>query len=54
MATKKKKVVNTSGKRKTAVARASIKKGIGRVRINKTPLEIFSPELAQLKVKDGL
>ena len=28
------KVVNTSGKRKTAIARATIKAGKGRVRVN--------------------
>jgi len=54
MARKKEKVVTTSGKRKTAVARATIKKGIGRVRINRKPLEIFSPELAQLKVREPI
>ncbi len=37
------KVVNTSGKRKTSIARASVKKGKGRVRINKVPVELLSP-----------
>jgi small subunit ribosomal protein S9 len=49
-----KKVVNTSGKRKTAVARASVAKGAGRVRINKVPLEIFDPPLARLKMQEPL
>ncbi len=48
------KVVNTSGKRKTAIARASVKKGKGRVRINKIPLEILTPELARLKIQEAL
>ncbi len=48
------KVVNESGKRKTAVARATIKKGQGRVRINKHPLEIHEPELARLKITEPL
>jgi len=48
------KVVNTSSKRKTAIARAMIKKGIGKVRINKTPLEIYTPELARLKILEPL
>ena len=43
-------VVNTSGKRKTAVARATVKSGKGRVRINKVPLGIHQPELARLKL----
>ncbi len=49
-----KKVVNTSGKRKTAIARAAVMKGDGRVRINKVPLEIYQPELARLKIMEPL
>ena len=48
------KVVTTSSKRKTAIARATIKKGIGKVRINKKPLEIHTPELAKLKIFEPL
>jgi small subunit ribosomal protein S9 len=51
---KEKKVVNTSGKRKTAVARASVQKGKGRVRINKRPVEIHEPELAKDKIMEPL
>ncbi|MFQ5838217.1 MAG: 30S ribosomal protein S9 [Thermoplasmata archaeon] len=43
-----------SGKRKTAVARAVIRKGQGRVRINKVPLEIHQPEMARLKIMEAL
>ncbi len=39
------KVVVTSGKRKTAVARAVAREGAGRIRINKIPIEIFPQEL---------
>lgn len=39
------KVVVTSGKRKTAIARAVAREGVGRVRINKIPIEIFPMEL---------
>src|SRR5687767_2087264 len=49
-----KKVVNTSGKRKTAVARASVAKGEGRVRVNRIPLEIVEPPLARLKMTEPL
>ena len=49
-----KKVVNTSGKRKTAVARAAVAKGVGRVRINKVPLEIYEPPLARLKIQEPI
>jgi len=43
-------VTNTSGKKKTAVARATISEGEGRVRINAQPVELAEPELAQLKM----
>ena len=46
--------VNTSGKRKTAVAKATVKAGTGKVTINKIPLEIFTPELARLKIEEPL
>lgn len=48
------KVVNSSGKHKTATARATVKKGSGKIRINKTPLEIFTPELSRLKISEPL
>ena len=51
---KKAKVVNTSGKRKTAVARASTTKGIGKIRVNKVPLEILQPEISRLKILEAL
>ena len=51
---KEPKMVNTSGKRKTAVARASVKSGKGRVRINKIPVEIHTPELARKKIMEPL
>ncbi|MFB6170515.1 MAG: 30S ribosomal protein S9 [Haloarculaceae archaeon] len=43
-------VTNTSGKKKTAVARATVRDGEGRVRINATPVELFEPELSRLKM----
>lgn len=49
-----KKVVNTSGKRKTAVARASAVKGSGKVRVNKVPIEIVEPRLARLKMEEAI
>ena len=48
------KVVHTSGKRKTAIARGTVKEGTGRVIINKQPLELYSPELARLKLEEPL
>jgi small subunit ribosomal protein S9 len=49
-----KKVLVVSGKRKTAVARAIIKPGAGRIRINRTPVEIFEPEIAREKIMEPL
>ncbi|TQS84025.1 30S ribosomal protein S9 [Candidatus Methanomassiliicoccus intestinalis] len=46
--------VNTSGKRKEAVARASVKSGSGKVRINNVPIEIYTPELARFKMMEPL
>ena len=49
-----KKVIHTSGKRKTAIARGKFRKGRGRVRINKRPVELYDPELARLKIQEPL
>lgn len=54
MAARKKKVVNSSGKRKTAVARATVKAGKGRVRVNSTPIAIMQPELSRRKAIEPL
>jgi len=43
-------VTNTSGKKKTAIARATVSDGEGRVRINSRPVELVEPELARLKM----
>jgi small subunit ribosomal protein S9 len=48
------KPVNTSGKRKTAIARAAAMKGSGRVRVNRVPLEIYGQELARAKMSEPL
>lgn len=48
------KVVNSSGKNKTAIARATITKGTGKTRINKKPVEIYEPEFARLKISEAL
>jgi small subunit ribosomal protein S9 len=49
-----KKVVNTSGKRKTAIAKATVVKGIGRVRINEKPVELYEPAIARWKIMEPL
>jgi small subunit ribosomal protein S9 len=43
-------VTNTSGKKKTAIARATVSDGEGLVRINSQPVELVEPEMARLKM----
>ncbi len=50
----KKNIILSSGKRKTAIARAVIREGKGRVRINNIPVEIYQPELARWKIMEPL
>ena len=45
-------VINTSGKRKTAVARAVIAEGSRKIRVNSVPIEAYVPELAKLKIME--
>ena len=55
MARKKGKIsVETSGKRKTAIARATVRKGQGRVRVNSEPIEILQPALSRRKAMEPL
>ncbi|MEJ2241289.1 MAG: 30S ribosomal protein S9 [Candidatus Bathyarchaeota archaeon] len=51
---KSKKVLVVSGKRKTATARAAVRSGIGRVRINNIPIEIYEPKLSRDKILEPL
>ena len=51
---KKTDAVNTSGKRKTAIARATVKKGKGLIRINNTPLPLYQPEIARWKILEPI
>lgn len=43
-----------SGKRKTAIARATVRLGKGRVRINNIPLEVYEPQIARDKILEPL
>ena len=47
-------VVQTTGKRKQAIARATVRKGTGQVRINQQPLEIVEPEIVREKIQEPL
>jgi small subunit ribosomal protein S9 len=49
-----KKIVHESGTRKRAVARATLKEGSGRVRINNVNIDNFEPMLARMKIREPL
>ena len=48
----KTKTVNTIGKRKCAIARATIKAGKGNIIVNGIPLDKVEPYLAKLKIQE--
>ncbi|MFC1733120.1 30S ribosomal protein S9 [candidate division KSB1 bacterium] len=48
------KAIHTSGKRKSAIARASLREGKGIVRVNGVLLDSFEPKLARLKIREPL
>jgi small subunit ribosomal protein S9 len=48
------RVVVTTGKRKTSLAKATVKDGSGRIRINGQPLEIYQPEIARFRIMEPL
>jgi small subunit ribosomal protein S9 len=48
------RVVVSVGKKKTAIAKAVIRAGVGRVRINGYPLELWPVEVARLKMIEPL
>jgi small subunit ribosomal protein S9 len=50
----KKKIIQTTGKRKTSIARATLTAGKGTVRINSLILDAYQPELARMKIYEPL
>ena len=52
--TSSKKVLVASGKRKTAIARATIRQGTGKILVNNVPLEIYEPEISREKIREPL
>lgn len=48
------KFVHTSGKRKRAIARATLKEGKGIIRINSYRLDTVRPELARMRIMEPL
>jgi small subunit ribosomal protein S9 len=51
---KKKIMIQKTGKRKRAIARAVAQSGSGEIVINNKPLEIFEPEMLKLFIKEPL
>lgn len=49
-----KKIINASGKRKSAVARATVKEGNAFVKINDVSLDVFEPTMARLRIQEPL
>ncbi|MGA8274711.1 MAG: 30S ribosomal protein S9 [Thermoplasmata archaeon] len=47
-------IVLSTGKRKAAVARATVRKGVGKVRVNDRPLELVEPEIVRQKIQEPL
>ncbi len=49
-----KKIIHESGKRKSAIARATLKPGKGQVFINKKNLDVVEPEMIRMRMKEPL
>jgi small subunit ribosomal protein S9 len=47
-------IVLATGKRKSAVARATFRKGVGLFRLNGQPVEVVEPEIVRQKVQEPL
>jgi small subunit ribosomal protein S9 len=50
----KTKTINKSGKRKMAVARATLKQGSGSVYINNIALDAYTPKMARQRIQEPL
>ncbi len=50
----KKVVTLQSGKRKTAIARATVRPGTGSLRVNSFPVDIMTPEIARSKIMEPI
>jgi small subunit ribosomal protein S9 len=48
------KIINTSGKRKTAIARATLKAGKGVIRVNSVPLEQYGTDVTRMKISEPI
>ncbi len=48
------KIVHVSGKRKRAIARATLKQGKGNIKINNQLIESFEPKFVRMKIMEPL
>jgi len=48
------KIIHESGKRKSAIARATLKPGTGKVRVNNKLLDVYGTEFTRLRLKEPL
>jgi len=48
------KIITVSGKRKKAIARATLREGKGIVKINNTPISLISSQMVKLKIYEPL
>jgi len=48
------RMVVTAGKRKTSLAKATVRDGSGRIRVNGQPLEILQPDIVRLRIQEPL
>jgi len=51
---KMEKIINTKGKRKSAIARATLKAGKGKIMINNTSLENYEPSLYRIRIMEPI
>ena len=48
------KIIHASGKRKSAIARATLRQGNGLVRVNSIPMDFVHPKMSRLKLREPL
>ena len=48
------KIIHASGKRKSAISRATLRQGNGLVRVNSIPLDFVHPKMSRLKLREPL
>ncbi len=48
------KIIQVSGRRKSAIARATIRSGTGIVKVNNRPMDLIEPKYTQLRLQEPL